>query len=407
METNSLLCPNCELANVSNTLMSTYNRLPVTFSRGEGVWLEDQQGKRYLDALAGIAVCNLGHAHPRISETIAQQSQTLLHTSNIYNIACQSRLAEKLIAITALERVFFGNSGAEANECAIKIARMVGHQRGITSPKVVVMDGAFHGRTLATLSATANANLKRGFGPLLDGFYRVPFNDPETLRALSDHRDIVAVMVEPIQGEGGIVVPNTGYLKALRTICDQNNWLLILDEIQTGVGRTGEWYAFQSEGVMPDVLTSAKGLGNGVPIGACMARGEAAKVLSPGSHGSTFGGNPFCCAVALTVLETMEQEQLLNKVKQTGGLFLNMLKEQLADSSGVNAIRGRGLMIGIELDRPCGTLVERCLEAGLLINVTAGNTVRLLPPLIVDENDVAAIVDILVPQIQTFLAKQP
>ena len=406
METNSLLCPNCELANVSNTLMSTYNRLPVTFSRGEGVWLEDQQGKRYLDALAGIAVCNLGHAHPKISETIAHQSQTLLHTSNIYNIASQSRLAEKLIAITALERVFFANSGAEANECAIKIARMVGHQRGITSPKIVVMDGAFHGRTLATLSATASANLKRGFGPLLDGFYRVPFNDPETLRALSDHRDIVAVMVEPIQGEGGIVIPNTGYLKALRTICDQNNWLLILDEVQTGVGRTGEWYAFQSEGVMPDVLTSAKGLGNGVPIGACMARGEAAKVLGPGSHGSTFGGNPFCCAVALTVLETMEQEQLLNNVKQTGDLFLNMLQERLADSSGVNAIRGRGLMIGIELDRPCGTLVERCLEARLLINVTAGNTVRLLPPLILNENDVAAIVDILVPQIRAFLAEE-
>ena len=407
MRSISLSFPNCEPTIVSKTLMSTYNRLPVTFCRGQGVWLEDQQGKRYLDALAGIAVCNLGHAHPRVCDTIALQSRTLVHTSNIYNIASQDDLAEKLIAISELERVFFCNSGAEANECAIKIARMVGHQRGISTPKIVVMDGAFHGRTLATLTATANTSLQKGFGPLLDGFYRVPFNNPEALRALSDHRDIVAVMVEPIQGEGGVVVPDTDYLKAVREICDQNQWLLILDEIQTGVGRTGYWYAFQSTGIKPDVLTSAKGLGNGVPIGACLAQGVAARTLAPGSHGSTFGGNPLSCAVGLTVLETIEQDAILNNVQQMGTRLLNQLQQHLSNQSGIQAIRGAGLMIGIELDRPCGILVERCLQAGLLINVTASKTVRLLPPLILNESDVATIIDILVPQIRAFLNEQP
>ncbi len=389
---------------MANSLMATYSRLPVTFVRGQGVWLEDDQGQRYLDALAGIAVCNLGHGHPRITATIAKQANQLLHTSNVYNIAHQQRLADKLIALTGMERVFFSNSGAEANECAIKIARRTGHLRGIKTPGIIVMDGAFHGRTMATLTATGNAKVREGFGPVMEGFYRVPYNDLAAVQKLAEaHGNIVAILVEPVQGEGGVVVPDKGYLKQLRSLCDQHNWLLMLDEIQTGVGRTGHWYAFLNEGVVPDVVTSAKGLGNGIPIGACMAQGKAAEVLVPGSHGSTFGGNPFCCAVALAVLETLEQEQVLDHVQELSGALFAQLTQQLKHLPSVKAIRGRGLMIGIELDRPCGELVERCLAAGLLINVTAGNTIRLLPPLIMAPAELDQLVEILVTQIDSFL----
>ncbi len=382
--------------------MQTYNRLPVTFSRGQGVWLEDQNGRRYLDALSGIAVCGLGHSHPRITRAIFEQSQRLLHTSNLYGIEAQSLLAQKLAALTDMEKIFFCNSGAEANECAIKIARQVGHQRGIATPGIIVMESAFHGRTLATLTATANPHAQKDFGPLLDGFYRVPFNDPDAVRALSDNRDIVAVFVEPVQGEGGVCVPETGYLQALRKTCDNNNWLLMLDEIQTGVGRTGHWYAFQAEGILPDVLTSAKGLGNGIPIGACLTRALAAQALGPGSHGTTFGGNPLSCSAALAVLDTIEQEGLLDNVRSVSRYILEELRNQLSDINGIQDIRNRGLMFGIELAWPCGELVTEALEAGLLINVTAGNTLRLLPPLILTREEADILVDRLVPLIKKF-----
>ncbi len=390
---------------MADSVMPTYNRLPVTFARGNGVWLEDDKGQRYLDALAGIAVCNLGHAHPRITATIQQQSAQLLHTSNVYGVEHQQRLANRLTALTGMERVFFANSGAEANECAIKIARRVGYLRGIKTPSIIVMEGAFHGRTMATMTATGNTKVKEGFGSLVEGFYRVPFNDIDAVRELAAvHKDIIAVLVEPIQGEGGVVAAEKGYLKALREVCDQQDWLLMLDEIQTGVGRTGHWYAFQGEDVLPHVVTSAKGLGNGIPIGACMARGVAAEALGPGSHGSTFGGNPFCTAVASAVLDTIEQDNILDHVQTTGAYLLTELSHQLQHTAGVQGICGRGLMIGITLDRPCGELVEQCLAKGLLINVTAGNTVRLLPPLIISQDEVDLLLGILVPQIQTFLA---
>ncbi len=390
---------------MADSVMPTYNRLPVTFARGNGVWLEDDQGQRYLDALAGIAVCNLGHAHPRITATIQQQAAQLLHTSNVYGVEHQQRLANRLTALTGMERVFFANSGAEANECAIKIARRVGHLRGIKTPSIIVMEGAFHGRTMATMTATGNAKVKEGFGSLVEGFYRVPFNDIDAVQELAaTHKDIVAVLVEPIQGEGGVIAADKGYLKALREVCDQQDWLLMLDEIQTGVGRTGHWYAFQREDVLPNVVTSAKGLGNGIPIGACMARGIAAEALGPGSHGSTFGGNPFCTAVASAVLHTIEHDNILDHVRTTGAYLLAELSRQLQHTTGVQEIRGRGLMVGIALDRPCGELVEQCLAKGLLINVTGGNTIRLLPPLIISQDEVDLLLGILVPEIQTFLA---
>ncbi|MTI13547.1 aspartate aminotransferase family protein [Sansalvadorimonas verongulae] len=388
---------------MTDSLMTTYNRLPVTFTHGEGIWLEDSHGRRYIDALSGIAVCGLGHAHPKITQAIKEQSRRLLHTSNLYGIDSQEKLADRLVDLTGMEKVFFCNSGAEANECAIKIARRYGHSKGIEKPGIVVMDGSFHGRTLATLTATASKAAKQGFGPLLEGFYRVPFNNPKAVEKLAQQSDIVAVLVEPVQGEGGVNIPDTGYLEALREICDENNCLLMLDEIQTGTGRTGHWFACQNAGVSPDVLTTAKGLGNGLPIGACLAKGDAAQMLNPGSHGTTFGGNPLCCATALAVLDTIEQEQLLKNAVSCGQLFLDLFQRGLGDLPEVKNIRGKGLMIAIELDRPCGQLVSDALEAGLLINVTAGNTVRLLPPLIVSRDDTAKIAQRLIPLIKTFL----
>ncbi len=392
---------------MNDTVMTTYNRLPVTFSRGEGIWLEADNGRRYLDALSGIAVCGLGHAHPNITKTISEQSTRLLHTSNLYGIEAQTKLADRLTTISGMDRAFFCNSGAEANECAIKIARRVGHQRGIKSPGIIVMEGAFHGRTLATLTATANVTAKQGFDPLPEGFHRVPFDEPEAIQALSGNPDIIAVLVEPIQGEGGINIPSPDYLQRLRDICDTNNWLLMLDEIQTGAGRTGHWFACTGAGVQPDVITSAKGLGNGLPIGACLARGDAASVLVPGSHGTTFGGNPLCCATALAVLDTLEQDKLLENASETGHYLLNLFKKELIEIPGVSDIRGAGLLLAIELDYPCAELVQQALDNNLLINVTAGNVIRLLPPLIITMNDADQIAEILIPLIKEFLSNAP
>lgn len=370
---------------MSTTLMSNYARLPVTFVKGEGAWLWDTQGIRYLDAITGIAVCGLGHAHPAITTAICQQAQQLLHTSNWYGIAHQQTLADTLMRISQMDRAFFGNSGAEANEAAIKIARLSGNSRGIESPTIIVTEGSFHGRTLATLTATGNPKMQAGFAPLVPGFIRVPYNNIEAIAQLAkQHPEIVAVLVEPITGEGGIVIPDPDYLVNLRTLCDQHQWLLMLDEIQTGMGRTGRWFAYQETNILPDVVTLAKGLGNGVPIGACLARGQAAELFQPGHHGSTFGGNPLVCRVALAVIQTIEQENLFPHIQALGQRFYNGFSETLANLSGIKAIRVKGLMIGIELDRPAYPLMRTALEHRLLINVTAERVVRLLPPLTIN-----------------------
>lgn len=385
--------------------MSTYKRLPVTFERGEGVWLWDESGKRYLDALAGVAVCGLGHAHPAVRDALCEQAGRLVHTSNIYRIAEQERLGALLTGLAGMDRVFFGNSGAEANEAAIKLARLYAHRRGIENPAILVTEGSFHGRTLATLTATGNRKVQAGFEPLVQGFVRVPYNDPAAAEtAAANRKNIVAVLVEPIQGEGGINIPSDDYLPRLRALCDREGWLLILDEIQTGIGRTGRMFAFQHTDAMPDAITLAKGLGNGVPIGACVARGAAAEVFAPGTHGSTFGGNPLACRAARAVLETMASENLVAHAAAMGEFLLAALRESLTGVPGVVAIRGRGLMLGIELDRPCAELVAMALEDGLLINVTAERVVRLLPPLILREPEAARLADGLSALIRRFLA---
>ncbi len=384
--------------------MSTYNRLPIAFSKGEGIWLEDTDGKRYLDALSGIAVCGLGHCHPAVSEALCTQSQTLVHTSNIYEIPLQSQLADRLAKLTGMDRIFFGNSGAEANEAALKLARLYGHKRGIDTPSVLVCDGSFHGRTMATLSATANRKVQAGFEPLLRGFSRIPYNDIEAVKnAANNDANVVAILVEPVQGEGGINIPDADYLAELRKICDANEWLLMLDEIQTGMGRTGRMFAHQHSGITPDVMTLAKALGNGMPIGACLVSGKAADVLGPGSHGSTFGGNPLACSAAMAVLDVIEQEDLASRAAENGNLLGELLTENLADREGVREIRQFGLMIGIELDKPCGELVMQAAEAGLLINVTADRVIRLLPPLVCDADDIRHISERLLPIIIEFL----
>lgn len=384
--------------------MATYKRLPVTFVRGEGAWLWDTDGERYLDALSGIAVCGLGHAHAGVARALCEQAGTLIHTSNLYGIGQQQTLADTLARVSGMERVFFANSGAEANEAAIKIARLYGHRRGIEQPAIVVMDSSFHGRTLATLSATGNRKVQAGFEPLVKGFVRVPFGDPETLRTVAENTTgIVAVLVEPVQGEGGVNIPAPDYLNRIREVCDEQGWLLMLDEIQTGMGRSGRLFAHQHNGIAPDVMTLAKGLGNGVPIGACLARGEAARALGPGSHGSTFGGNPLACRAGLAVMEALEREQLVPRAEQLGKRLLDGFRARLGEHSGVIDIRGLGLMIGIELERPCGELVPRALAAGLLINVTADRVVRLLPPLILDDAQADLLVTKLCRLIEDFL----
>lgn len=377
-------------------VMPTYKRLPVSFTRGEGAYLWDSQGNRYLDALSGIAVCGLGHAHPSVTEAISAQAKRLIHTSNLYGIPVQEALSDALVELSGMDVVFFCNSGAEANEAAIKIARVFGHRKGIELPEIIVANGSFHGRTLATLSATGNPKVHAGFEPLVHGFVRVPYDDLAAVESAGkDHAGVVAVLVEPILGEGGVVVPDPDYLRGLRDLCDRFDWLLILDEVQTGMGRTGAWFAYQHAGILPDVMTLAKALGNGVPIGACLARSAAAEALGPGSHGSTFGGNPLACAAAQAVIDSVREQGLVGRAAQAGNRLVAGLTRELQGQNCVADIRGRGLMIGIELTRPCGDLVELALQRGLLINVTAERTVRLLPPLIIDDNQIDEIVSTL------------
>jgi acetylornithine aminotransferase len=378
------------------SIMPTYKRLEVCFERGEGVWLYDTEGRRYLDALAGIAVCGLGHAHPAVTRAIQQQAARLLHTSNVYGITRQRELADRLVALSGMDNVFFGNSGAEANECAIKIARMYGHGKNIEKPAIIVMENSFHGRTLATLSATGSRKVQAGFEPLVSGFVRARFGDLDELASIArNNNSIVAVLVEPIQGESGIRVAPEGYLEGVRALCDQHGWLLMLDEVQTGNGRTGRMFAFQHTAILPDVLSTAKGLGNGVPIGACLARGKAAAVFHAGNHGSTFGGNPLACAAALSVLDTLVADDLCANAARMGERLVQGLRARLAGTPGVVEVRGRGLMVGIELREPCGHLVQAALEQGLLINVTADNVIRLLPPLVIEAAEVDQIIDTL------------
>ena len=384
-------------------LMNTYARLPVAFTHGQGAKVFDESGRSYLDALAGIAVSTLGHAHPRLVKAIADQAGRILHTSNIYRIREQEQLGDRLAALSGMDEVFLCNSGCEANEAAIKLARMFGHQKGIDSPAIVVMEKAFHGRTLATLSATGNRKVQAGFEPLVGGFVRVPFDDLAAVENIAAN-NVVAVLLEPIQGEGGINVAHPEYLQGLRRICDERGWLLMFDEIQCGLGRTGYWFACQHAGVKPDVMTLAKGLGSGVPIGACLATGPAAGVFKPGNHGSTFGGNPLACTAALTTLAVIEEEGLLHRAAALGEKLRADFAGALEGQAGVVSIRGDGLMIGIELDRPCGELVTRALERGLLINVTAERVVRLLPALVFTDKDAQELVSILSTLIREFLA---
>jgi len=385
-------------------LMNTYGRLPVAFTHGEGCRLVDEQGKSYLDALGGIAVNTLGHNHPRLVQALAAQIGRLMHVSNIYRIAEGEAASDRLAALSRMDEVFFCNSGCEANEAAIKLARLYGHQQGIEQPAIIVMEQAFHGRTLATLSATGNRKVQAGFEPLVAGFVRVPFDDFAAIEQVAAHNpNIVAVLFEPIQGEGGINIAHQDYLRALRRLCDERKWLFMVDEVQCGIGRTGTWFAHQHAGILPDVMTLAKGLGSGVPIGACLAAGRATGVFKPGNHGSTFGGNPLACVAALTTLDVIESDGLMARAVTIGDAIRNGLRQALAGNANVVDIRGDGLMIGIELDRPCGDLVKQALAAGLLINVTADKVVRLLPPLVMSDAEAAELVALLGRLIKEFL----
>jgi acetylornithine aminotransferase len=384
--------------------MNNYSRLPIAFTHGQGSHLFDEQNKRYLDALAGIAVNTLGHNHPRLVKALSDQVARLIHTSNVYQVREQEKLSDRLAALSGMDEVFFCNSGCEANEAAIKLARLYGHRKGIESPAIVVMEQAFHGRTLATLSATGNRKVQAGFEPLVAGFVRVPFDDLAAIETVATHNaNVVAVLFEPIQGEGGINIAHQDYLRSLRRICDDKGWLFMVDEVQCGIGRTGKWFGHQHAGIKPDVMTLAKGLGSGVPIGACLAAGAASEVFGPGNHGSTFGGNPLACVAALTTLDVIEQDGLMPHATRVGELIRSGLRAKLSDIEGVKEIRGDGLMIGIELDRPCGELVTRALAAGLLINVTAERVIRLLPPLIFSDDDATQLVTILAGLVHEFL----
>ena len=376
-----------------NTVMETYKRLPVSFVRGEGVYLYDAQGTAYFDGLCGLAVTGLGHAHEGVSNAIKSQADTLLHTSNLYEIPQQQRLADRLIAHSGMSSAFFCNSGAEANEAAIKIARLYGSSRNIKTPTVIVMEGAFHGRTMATLTATGNRRVQAGFEPLLGGFVRAPFGDVEAVRTIAaNDPNVVAVLTEPVLGEGGIEIPPADFLDDLRVLCDEQDWLLMLDEVQTGNGRTGKLFAYQHTGCVPDVVTTAKGLGNGVPIGTCLARGAAAEVLGPGTHGSTFGGNPLASAAGNSVLDALE-DGLIERADALGKRILDNLRQRLAGNNRVVDIRGAGLMLGIELNEPCPEVVTAALEAQLLLNVTAESVIRLLPPLTMTDEQADELVD--------------
>ena len=388
-------------------VMNTYGRLPVAFKRGEGSWLWDTQGKRYLDALAGIAVCGLGHNHPAYTAALRDQIGTLVHTSNLYGIPLQEQLADRLCALSGMDNVFFCNSGCEANEAAIKLARYYGHKKNIESPAIIVLENAFHGRTMATLSATGSRKVQAGFEPLVSGFVRVPFDDLNAIKRVAENnQNVVAMLVELVQGEGGINICHDNYLQGLREICDAHGWLLMLDEVQSGMGRTGKWFAFQHSGVKPDVMTLAKGLANGVPIGACVTAGPAATLFKPGNHGSTFGGNPLACRAALETLRIIEDESLMKNAVEVGELFRQDFTAKFAGNAGVKSIRVMGLLVGIELAYPCGELVQQALAAGLLINVTADNVVRLLPPLNFSHEQAGLASEILVPLILSFLSRQ-
>ncbi len=378
---------------MNDHLMNTYARMPVAFERGEGAWLWDENGRRYLDAISGLGVTALGHAHPQVSAAICEQARLLMHTANLARIPWQEKLATRLAEISGLDRAFIANSGTEAIECALKMVRLAGHARDIDLPGVIVMENSFHGRSLAALSATGSRKVQAGFEPLVGGFVRVPFNDQRAIEKIAGQpNEIAAVLVEPIQGEAGIRVPHAGYLSALRAICDQQGWLLIFDEIQCGLCRTGRWYAYQHEDALPDILTTAKALANGFPIAACLARGEAADLLTPGRHGSTFGGNPLACRTACTVLDVMQQEGLAARAEQMGTNILTAFRERLGRHPAVVEIRGRGLMIGLELDREVDHLKELALQQNLLINVTQHKVIRLLPPLVIDEAQAEEIV---------------
>ena len=387
----------------TNMLMNTYNRIPVDFVRGEGSWVFDRQGNRYLDAIAGIAVCALGHSHPGFISAVQDQVATLTHVSNLYNIPVQQALAEKLCEASGMDRVFFCNSGTEANEAAIKLARMTGHQRNIDVPGIIVTEGAFHGRTMGALTATHSNRHQDGFAPFLDGFYRVPFNDADAVNDMAKaNPNIVAILVEPIQGEGGVVMPNSEYLNKIRAICDEHDMLLMLDEVQTGNGRTGKYFAFQHNKIQPDVVTTAKGLGNGFPIGACMAHGKTAEIFQPGHHATTFGGSPLACAAALAVNQALLDENLVDNALVQGDRIKFGLSTTLQNASHVIDIRGKGLMIGVELDQPCAELVGLARDRGILINVASGNTVRMVPPLNLKEEESDLIIDTIGSLIEEF-----
>lgn len=391
----------------SNHLMQTYAPQPVAFARGEGAWLWDTEGKRYLDGLAGIAVNGLGHAHPVLTRAIAEQAAKLIHTSNLFRVVEQERAAERICAVAGMENAFFTNSGAESNECAIKLARLHGHQRGIENATIIVMEKAWHGRTLATLSATGSRKAQAGFEPLMGGFLRVPYNDIAAIERIADNASIVAVLMEVLQGEGGIIVADAEYVRKVRAICDRKQWLLMIDEVQSGIGRTGKWFAHQWTGVVPDVMTLAKGLGSGVPVGACLARGAAAKVFKPGNHGTTFGGGPLACVAALATLDVIEKDGLLAHAERMGAVIKSGLERALAGVAGVKEVRGMGLMLGVELDRPCAEIVKRSLDAGLVVNVTADKVVRILPPLVIREEEARQLVEILSGVVKGFLAESP
>lgn len=387
-------------------VMKTYNRLSVAFERGEGAWLYDTDGNKYLDALSGIAVTGLGHAHPAVTHAISEQAARLMHTSNLYSIPLQDQLAERLTRIAGMDNVFFGNSGAEANEAAIKIARRYGHEKGIDLPTIIVMDNSFHGRTMATLSATGNRSAQAGFEPLVAGFVRAPYNDVEAVRTIAaNNPNVVAILVEPIQGESGVAIPAEDYLNQLRDICDEQDWLLMLDEVQTGNGRTGTYFAYQKNGIVPDVVTTAKGLGNGVPIGACLASGKAATVFAPGNHGSTFGGNPLACAAALAVIETINNEGLAERAQELGDRIVQGFRDQLAGADYVKEVRGAGLMIAIELSEAGTELAVLSKVKGVLLNVTGGGKiVRMLPPLIMSDTEADLLVNTISKLIKIYSA---
>ncbi len=377
-------------------VMNTYGRLPVTFVKGEGSWVFDTDGKKYLDALSGIAVCGLGHAHPAVTQAIRDQADNLVHTSNLYGIGRQQELAERLTRISGMDNVFFSNSGAEANEAAIKIARKYGFDQGITEPQIIVMTKAFHGRTMATLTATGNPAAHVGFAPLVSGFIRVPYQDLAAAEAIvAANPNVVAILLEPIQGEGGLATASTDYIQGLRSLCDDNNLLMMLDEVQTGNGRTGTYFNFQQHGITPDVLTTAKGLGNGVPIGACIAKGKAANVLQPGNHGSTYGGNPLACAAAIAVIDNIEQEDIYQNVKDRSEQMRSAFTTRLIEKGLATQLRGTGLMVGIVITQDCPQLIKEALDIGLLINVTSGNVIRLLPPLNINQQDADQVVNLV------------